>query len=75
MGCAGSSYNVTPLTGHESGLAIIPTSDNRYLRPETTVLKLREKFFSVSGDDGSVTVRKILRSRNFAVIDPSQYTL
>lgn len=68
MGCAGSSYNVTPVTGHESGLAIIPTSDNRYLRLEATVLRLREKLFSVSGDDGSVTVRKCLRSRNFSVI-------
>ena len=60
MGCAGSRFDEMPVTGHESGLAIIPTSDNRYVRSEITVLKLREKFFSFSGDDCSVKVRKML---------------
>lgn len=43
-----------PVTGHSSGLLVIQTGDHRYLRGEPTVLKLREKFFSFSGDDCSV---------------------
>jgi len=54
MGCAGSRFDEMPVTGHSSGLAVLPGSVERFLRPEHTVLKLREKFWSFSGDDSSV---------------------
>jgi len=54
MGCAGSRFDEMPVTGHNAGLLVLPTGDHRYLRQEKTVLKLREKFFSFSGDDCSI---------------------
>ena len=56
MGCAGSRFDQLPVTGHASGLSVIPGSSNRYLKQENTVLKLEEKMFSFSGDDCSVKV-------------------
>ena len=45
------------VTGHPSGLFVIPVFNYRYfLRSESTVLKLRENFFSWSGDDCTVKV-------------------
>ena len=38
-----------PVSGHQSGLPVLPRCE-MYLRPGLTVLKLREKFFSFSGD-------------------------
>lgn len=54
MGCAGSRFDMVPVTGHPSGLAVIPASNNEFLRSEPTILKLREKILSWSGDDCSV---------------------
>ena len=56
MGCAGSRFDMVPVTGHPSGLAVIPATDNGFLRSEPTILKLREKILSWSGDDCSVKV-------------------
>ena len=56
MGCAGSRFDMVPVTGHPSGLAVIPAGNNAFLRSEPTVLKLREKILSWSGDDCSVKV-------------------
>ena len=41
------------IVGHPSGLSVLPETKN-YLRPNITSLKLREKFFSFSGDDCTV---------------------
>jgi len=55
MGCAGSRFDELPVTGHRTGLSVIPTSTGAFfLRPQSTVLKLREKILSWSGDDCSV---------------------
>ena len=56
MGCAGSRFDMVPVTGHPSGLAVIPAGNNGFLRSEPTILKLREKILSWSGDDCSVKV-------------------
>ena len=56
MGCAGSQFEEVPVTGHPSGLAVLPWSQQRTLSPEHTVLKLREKLWSWSGDDTSIKV-------------------
>merc|ERR1719167_1386467 len=52
MGCAGSRFDEMPVTGSPGGLAIL--SEVKYVFQEPTILKLREKFFSFSGDDCSV---------------------
>ena len=39
--------------GHGQGLLVLPGCQN-YVRQEMTSLKLREKFFSISGDDCTV---------------------
>ena len=39
--------------GHPSGLSVLPETQ-KYVRPDLTSLKLREKFFSFSGDDCTV---------------------
>ena len=49
-------FEEVPVTGHPSGLAVIPASNNSFLRSEPTILKLREKILSWSGDDCSVKV-------------------
>ena len=50
-------FEEVPVTGHPSGLSVIPVFNYRYsLRSESTVLKLREKSFSWSGDDCTVKV-------------------
>merc|ERR1712061_245027 len=49
----GSKYEEIPVTGHPSGLAVVP-GGQRFLAQQPTVLKLREKIFSWSGDDFSV---------------------
>lgn len=55
--CGGSSrFDNVPVTGHPSGLSVIPATDNRFLRSEPTILKLREKILSWSGDDCSIKV-------------------
>ena len=42
--CKAPEFEEVPVTGHPSGLSVIPVSINRYfLRSESTVLKLREK--------------------------------
>ena len=56
MGCVGSRFDMVPVTGHPSGLAVIPAGNIGFLRSEPTVLKLREKILSWSGDDCSVKV-------------------
>ena len=52
-------FDELPVTGYRTQLAVIPVNgvSTSYLRPETTVLKLREKLFSWSGDDCSIKVR------------------
>ena len=60
MGCAGSRFHELPVTGHKKKLTVIPINGvvcDTYLRPETTVLKLREKLLSFSGDDCSIKVK------------------
>merc|ERR1712029_749115 len=54
MGCAGSRFDALPVTGHSTGLGILAVNGQHCMRPETTVLKLREKLFSFSGDDCSI---------------------
>ena len=56
MGCAGSRFDNIPVTGHPAGLAVIPATNDGFLRSEPTILKLREKILSWSGDDCSVKV-------------------
>jgi len=54
MGCTGSQYEHVPVTGHHDGpLEVIPCNQ-RYVSQDNTVLKLKEKFFSFSGDDFTV---------------------
>merc|ERR1712110_80046 len=53
MGCSGSRFDELPVVGHPSGLMVLPRCE-MYLRPNHTVLKLREKLFSFSGDDCTV---------------------
>ena len=51
MGCMGSSYEHVPVTGHQGGpLEVIP-NNQQYVKQEETILKLKEKCFSFSGDD------------------------
>ena len=59
MGCAGSRFDQIPVTGHPTGLVVLPESRDKYLSSQPTVLKLREKFFSFSGDDCSIKVLEI----------------
>ena len=55
--CKPSEFEEVPVTGHPSGLSVIPVTINGYfLKSESTVLKLREKNFSWSGDDCTVKV-------------------
>ena len=55
--CKASEFEEVPVTGHPLGLTVIPVSINGYfLKSESTVLKLREKNFSWSGDDCTVKV-------------------
>ena len=68
MGCAGSRFDMVPVTGHPSGLAVIPAGNIGFLRSEPTVLKLREKILSWSGDDCSVKVLiSVLRMCRFVI--------
>lgn len=62
MGCAGSKYDELPVTGHATGLVVLPESRGKYLSAQPTVLKLREKFFSFSGDDCSIKVSQIVNN-------------
>ena len=39
--------------GHATGLKVLP-GGGKYVLPEPTTLKLREKFFSFSGDDCTI---------------------
>jgi len=53
--CTPPKFEEVPVSGHPSGLSVIPVSINGYfLKSESTVLKLREKNFSWSGDDCTV---------------------
>ena len=55
--CTPPKFEEVPVSGHPSGLSVIPVSINGYfLKSESTVLKLREKNFSWSGDDCTVKV-------------------
>ena len=68
MGCAGSRFDDLPVTGHKKKLAVIPVNgevSDTYVSPETTVLKLREKLLSFSGDDCSIKVKKYKNLSNF----------
>ena len=58
MGCTESAYDTTilPLTGHKTGLQVIPAQNKRYLKPERTILKLREINWSANGDDFVIRV-------------------
>ena len=62
-------FEEVPVTGHPSGLSVIPVFNYRYsLRSESTVLKLREKSFSWSGDDCTVKVLiSVLRLCTFLI--------
>ena len=63
MGCTGSIYDQIPVTGHATGFRVIPTSDDRYLRPQTTVLSIREKAWkSLHGDDFSIKVSNVFHN-------------
>lgn len=56
MGCAGSRFDELPVTGYngkQGTLSLLPVAD-RYLRDKNTVLKLKEKFWSFSGDDAYI---------------------
>ena len=53
MGCAGSRFDMMPVTGHPSGIAVI---SQNFVRPVPTILKLPEKILSWTGDDFSVKV-------------------
>ena len=61
MGAQGSSqfnqFSTLPVTGldPQNGLFVIFTPDNRYIRPSETVLILKEKHMSWSGDDCVIT--------------------
>ena len=66
MGCAGSRFDEMPVTGHPKGLALLPGSKERFLRPEHTVLRLHEKLWSWSGDDFSVQVRLFELKQRYA---------
>ena len=59
MGCAGSRFDQVPVTGHPTGLVVLPESREKYLSSQPLVLKLREKFFSFSGDDCSIKVLEL----------------
>jgi hypothetical protein len=61
MGSARSKFDELPVTGHASELVVIPGSSSRYVKQETTVLKLRDKMYSLSGDDCSVKVSVTLK--------------
>merc|ERR1712183_380472 len=54
MGCVGSQYDDVPVTGHQGALEVLP-NNHQYINQEPTVLKLKEKFFSFSGDDCVIT--------------------
>ena len=55
--CKPPKFEQVPVTGHPMGLSVIPVFNYRYfLRSEPTILKLREKYFSWSGDDCTVKV-------------------
>ena len=56
MGCVGSRFDERPITGHKSEFVVIPESRSRYVKQETTVLKLREKMFCWNGDDYTIKV-------------------
>jgi len=55
MGCAGSRFDEVPVTGYQGqgNLSILPVGD-RYISQDNTVLKLKEKFWSFSGDDADI---------------------
>ena len=57
MGCVGSRFDELPVTGHSTGFVVLSVKGKYYCtRPETTVLKLREKLLSFSWDDCSIKV-------------------
>ena len=59
MGCAGSRFDELPVTGHSTGFGrfgVLYVNGQHCTRPEKTVLKLREKLLSFSGDDCSIKV-------------------
>ena len=56
MGCAGSRFDSLPVVGHSSGFGVLQVNGEHCMRPEKTVLKLREKLLSFSGDDCSIKV-------------------
>ena len=54
--CTPPKFDEVPVSGHPSGLSVIPVSINGYfLKSESTVLKLSKKT-SWSGDDCTVKV-------------------
>ena len=54
--CKAPEFEDVPVTGHPSGLSVIPVSINgNFLKSESTVLKLSKKT-SWSGDDCTVKV-------------------
>ena len=57
--------------GHAQGLLVLPGCQN-YVREEMTSLKLREKFFSFSGDDCTV---KDLEGRDWFKIEGSALSI
>ena len=65
--CKPPKFEEVPVTGYPSGLSVIPVSiNNHFLRSESTILKLREKNLSWTGDDCTVKVLiSLLRLRKF----------
>ena len=59
------------VAGHQSGLRVLPSSEI-YLKEDHTVLKLREKIFSWSGDDCSV---KDMEDRKWFKIEGSALSM
>eukprot|EP00092_Neocalanus_flemingeri_P011984 GFUD01012921.1.p1 GENE.GFUD01012921.1~~GFUD01012921.1.p1 ORF type:complete len:239 (+),score=46.11 GFUD01012921.1:60-719(+) len=51
MGCVGSAYDDVPVTGYQGGALEVLPNNQQYVQQEPTILKLKEKFFSFSGDD------------------------
>ena len=52
MGNTGSRFDELPVTGHRTGIAVIPVNGKfETMRPEKTFLKLHEKSYAFSAED------------------------
>lgn len=51
MGCGGSQSDLVPVTGCQGGALEVIPNNQEYVMNQPTIMKLKEKFFSFSGDD------------------------